>query len=199
MTKTMLTAFAACLFTGVFGTNAKADIMNGSGPAAPDPAMVVNAGWYGFCFAGPGGAATAGCQNAGIGVTGNDITFTVTTNVLFNVTDAFEKGDTFTVDINPGALTFTTDSVPVDPSGTTVDPNAAFADPTYSHGSWLLGPGTYTVDIFADAAPFGPGGAYAELVTAPVPEPSGILLLITAIALIGGGTRARKNFAKKAL
>lgn len=186
MTKTIVTAFTVCLLTGMFGTDAKADI-------------VVDAGWYGFCFSGPGGPAVPGCQNSGIGVTGNDITFTATTNVLFKVTDAFDKGDTFTVDINPGALVFNTDSVPT-ASGTVSDPDTAFADPTYSHGSWLLGPGTYTVDIFANAAPFGGGAGYAEVVTAgTVPEANSILLLMIGMALIGVATKAGRSFPKRAL
>jgi len=190
MTKKMLPVLAALVLALVFGINVRADT-NGTGPAGLDPAMTIDAGWYGFCFGGPGSAATAGCQNAATaGVTGNDITFTATSNVLFNITDAFEKGDTFDVYINT-VFAFTTDAVPI-VGGGVIDPNAAFADPTYSHGSIELGPGSYTIDIFADASPYGGGGAYAEVVT---PEPTSLLLLLTVIGSIGAGTRLKKRLS----
>lgn len=162
---------------------------NGTGPAGTDPPIVVDAGWYGFCFGGAGSAATAGCQNAATaGTVGNDMTFTAATSVLFNITDAFESGDTFSVFVN-GPLALTTPSVPLGNPGVT-DPNLAFADPAYSHGSIYLNPGTYTVDVFALDSPYGSGGAYVEVVSTP--EPS--ILLLLGIGLAAIGTRLRKRF-----
>jgi len=194
MTKKMLPVLAALVLALVFGVNVRADTNGTTASVGTDPPITIDAGWYGFCFGLSGSAATLGCQNQGIGETGNPITFTATTDVLFNITDAYEKGDTFTVDINPGAITFTTDTVPVDASGAVTDPNAAFLDPTYSHGSWLLGPGSYTVDIYAAASPFSGGGAYAEVVTA-VPEPTSLLLLLAVIGSIGAGMRLKKRLS----
>ena len=141
-------------------------------------AVTVDAGWYGFCFGGPGSAITAGCQNdATAGTVGDLVTFTATKPVLFDITDAFEKGDTFHVDINSGAIVFTTPGVPTDSSGSVTDPNVAFADPTYSHSSVLLGPGVYSIDVTAASSPFGSGGAYLQVATA-TPEPSSLALVL---------------------
>jgi hypothetical protein len=157
--------------------------------------ITVDAGWYGFCFAGPGSPATAGCQNAGIGIAGNDITFTAGGPVDLNVTDAFQQGDTFEVIVN-GTI-YNTDPVAPNSAGLTTDPNAAFADPTYSHISIALPGGGYTVDIFDNANPFGEGGgAYIEAVSASatgVPEPATIALLLAGIAGLFGFAQLRRR------
>jgi hypothetical protein len=146
-------------------------------PAFAGP-IAVDAGWYGFCFDGPGSAAYAGCQNRGAGTEGNTFTFTALGPVLFKITDAFYQGDTFLVNIDGAAISFTTPTVPSG-SGSVSDPDLAFADPTYSHSWVLLGAGAHSVDVFAAASPHGAGGAYLEVETA-IPEPS-------TFALLGGG------------
>jgi len=146
-------------------------------------AIVVDAGWYGFCFEGPGSAANAGCQNQGIGTSGNTFTFTATGPVLFKITDAFSKGDTFLVNIDGGSISFTTPAVP-EVAASVEDPDTAFADPTYSHSSVLLGAGAHSVDVFAAASPFGGGGAYLEVETA-IPEPGTFMLLGGGLLLAG--------------
>lgn len=152
-------------------------------PALSASPISVDAGWYGFCFGGVGASITAGCQNsATAGTVGDLVTFNATGPVVFEITDAFQKGDTFLVDINSGAITFTTSTVPVDPSGAVSDPNTAFADPTYSHGSVLLGAGNYSIDVKAATSPFGGGGAYLQVVSAP--EPGAFLMLGTGLAAL---------------
>jgi hypothetical protein len=144
--------------------------------------IAVDAGWYGFCFGGtPGSPATAGCQNLGIGTAGNSMTFTASGPVTLQVTDAFAKGDMFDVNVN-SVFAFTTSSVPTASSSTT-DPNVAFADPTYSHGSITLGAGVYSVDIFTNTSPYQGGGAYVSVVSA-VPEPAAWLLLASGLGLL---------------
>lgn len=144
--------------------------------------IVVDAGWYGFCFGGVGSGATAGCRNAATaGEAGNTITFTAMSNVYLQVTDAFQKGDRFNVNVD-GSPSFATSLVPTDAAGATTDPDLAFADPTYSSGQVLLGPGSYQVDISTLLSPFDGGGAYMRVVSAP---DGGMTLLLLGGALVG--------------
>lgn len=175
------------------GTVAFASSSNGTGPAGIDPAITVNAGWYGFCTDGAGLPAYPGCQNEGVGVTGNDITFSSTSDMDFKITDAFLTGDDFRVDITgPTSMSFLTPGVPT--GGCAIadcaNPDQAFASSAYSHASVLLAPGAYTVDVFSNDAPWGPVGAYVEVTG--VPEPTTLLLL--GIGLAGIGTRLKKHF-----
>ena len=168
---------------------ASALLAAGSGAAVAGP-IVVGAGWYGFCFAGVGSPATAGCQNdATAGVTGNTITFTALSSVVLKVTDAFVHGDEFDVNIF-GVGNFATSAVAAG-GGTTTNPDLAYADPLYSHGSWFLGAGNYSVDIFANTSPVGAGGAYVEVMGA-VPEPSTYALLAFGLAGVAAVARRRR-------
>jgi hypothetical protein len=153
--------------------------------------IAVDAGWYGFCFAGVvGSPAVEGCQNEAIGTAGNTITFTALNNVYLQVTDAFLKGDRFNVWVD-GMLSFATSDVAIQ-YGSTTNPDAAFADPTYSSGQVLLAPGYYEVDIFALQTPYPTGGgAYMRVVTASVPD-GGMTLMLLCGALLGLETLRRR-------
>ncbi|MEO8299596.1 MAG: PEP-CTERM sorting domain-containing protein [Burkholderiales bacterium] len=150
-------------------------------------AISVDGGWYGFCFDGTGSAASAGCQNEGVGVAGNSITFSSAVSVTFRVTDAFNAGDTFQVVID--GTPFFTSGVPTIVASIT-DPDAAFADSTYSRGSWTLAAGAHSVDVFADASPYGGGGAYLSAVSA-VPEPTTAVLL--GLGLVALTVKSRRG------
>jgi hypothetical protein len=82
--------------------------------------------------------------------------------VVFSVTDAFCRGDRFTV--SDGATTLGTTSavaVMACPSpGDTADPAVAFTDPTYSHGTFALAAGSHSMGIVVSTSPFGSGEAF---------------------------------------
>lgn len=169
---------------------ASALLAAGCGAAVAGP-ITVDAGWYGFCFTGVGSPATPGCQNGALaGTTGNPFTFTALSSVLLKVTDAFQYGDQFDVNI-AGVGNFATSVVAAVGSGTS-DPDIAYADPLFSHGSWLLTAGVYSVDIFANASPNGSGGAYVEVISAPVPEPTTYALMALGLAGLAAVSRRRR-------
>jgi hypothetical protein len=136
--------------------------------------ITVDAGWYGFCFAGAGSPATAGCTDQGMDTTGNSFTFTATGPVEFRVVDAFMSGDTFDVYVD-GSLTPLLSSTPL---GDSSDPNpdSAWLDPAFSRLAIGLGAGAHSIDIFAHDSPYGAGGAFASAVST-VPEPGTLMLL----------------------
>jgi hypothetical protein len=152
-------------------------------PEAIAGPIVVDAGWYTFCFEGPGSPAT----DCGYGPsTGNPFTFTAVGPVLLKVTDAFRVGDVFDVYVN-SVLAFTTSSPGPGPYSMvfwTDNPDEAFASPLWSSGSLWLNPGSYSVDIFASASPWGSGEAFIEVVSAAaIPEPVSTVLVGSGLAV----------------
>jgi hypothetical protein len=158
-----------------FGAIATGSQMTHAGPIA------VDGGWVGFCFGADGSPATDGCQNDASSTSGNAFTFASLTNVLFQITDAFQKGDTFDV-YDFGVLILSTPPVAIDGAGAVTDPDAAFADPTYSSGSIMLLAGAHSIDVFVRDSPFQSGGAYLQVTQAQVPEPGTLGLLILGLA-----------------
>jgi hypothetical protein len=106
--------------------------------------------------------------SGGDGAVANGSPFPVSAEgpVVFSVTDAFCRGDQFA--ISDGATPLgTTSAVAEAPScppegnpGDTSDPAVAFADPTYSHGTFALAAGPHSIGITVPNSPFGGGGAY---------------------------------------
>ncbi len=157
------------------------------GAAKADP-IVVDAGWYGFCVFGEGEGAIAGCQNEGVGEAGNTFTFTAIAPVFLQVTDAFLVGDVFSLILDgqeyrgsaPGSADVTS------------NPDEAFASGQFSTITLALDAGSYSFDIFGYSLPFGPSGAYVQVVSQPVPEPAGLALL--GAGLLGlGMVRSRRG------
>jgi hypothetical protein len=140
--------------------------------------ITVGAGWYGFCVGGPGSPATQGCQNEGIGETGNPTTFSSTSPMLFRITDAVDHGDTFDVS---GDFVLSTPDVPIEVGGT-FNPDLAWLDPGYSKGSILLAPGSYSVNVFARDSPFGAAAGYLRVDA--VPEPATWILVGGSFVLL---------------
>jgi hypothetical protein len=96
---------------------------------------------------------------AGSSATGSPFTFTSSGAAVVTVTDAFCRGDRFTV--SDGATTLgTTALVVVDLACTTVvsDPDVTLADPGYSSGRFVVGTGTHSIGIVASTSPFDGGG-----------------------------------------
>jgi hypothetical protein len=138
--------------------------------------IAVDSGWVGFCFAGAGSHATAGCQNQASSVSGAPFTFTLSGLGLLKVTDAFDSGDIFDIYIN-SVFAFTTSS-PVSTGSYTTNPDVAFASNHYSSGSLLLSAGSYSVDLIAKVSPYNGGGAYLQVASQKsVPEPTPLALL----------------------
>ena len=167
---------------------ASAALISASAASMAGP-IAVDAGWYGFCFGGPGSAATVGCQNLGVGTEGNPFTFSLGGPGLLKVTDAFDIGDVFDVYVN-SVLTFTT-STPGAGSSTS-DPDVAFASGYYSAGSLVLAAGNYSVDVFVNQSPFGGGGAYLEVESRHAVPLPGTLALV-GLGLAGFGLRRRRT------
>ncbi|HEX2814753.1 MAG TPA: hypothetical protein VHN39_00045, partial [Phenylobacterium sp.] len=107
-----------------------------------------------------------------------DFTFALTSSSALRVTDGFNDGDQFAVTIN-GSTSNT--SAPVFTGNNIFDNwTSVFTDPligaTYSHATYLLGPGSYDVTGVVIQSPFGSGSGAIELGNVDglggVPEPA---------------------------
>jgi hypothetical protein len=159
-----------------------------AGVASAD-VLTVGGGWDAFTF------FTVGSPFA------TDFSFTLTGPAVFKVTDAYIDGDQFDISIN--GVDQGPTSAPVD-DGTQIgnDYDAAFASPSYSHGSYLLGAGVYDVTgtVIQNATGYSSGGGAAELsLPSGVPEPAAWALMLAGFAGLGLALRkARRNRAASA-
>ncbi len=104
--------------------------------------------WQPFFFGSTGSVAS-----------GSPFTFTSSGAAVVTVTDAYCRGDRFTV--SDGATTLgTTTLVAVDLACSPIvsDPDVALADPGYSTGRFVVGAGAHSVGIVASTSPFDGGG-----------------------------------------
>lgn len=88
--------------------------------------------------------------------------------VVVDVTDDFQKGDQFRIYDN-GSPIGETSAVPVDPAGVQIGPEAAFADPSYSSGSFWLPAGAHSISIEVINNPYDGGRGYIRVM--PVLSP----------------------------
>ena len=152
------------------------------------PGSIPTDTWVGFCFGLPGSAASpTPCVPGGYG---NPFTFSLASPELLKVTDIAEPGDTFNV-YDGTTLLFATPTV-ANSSATNLDPNFTFGNNIWSSGSTLLGAGNYSINIFANASPYGGGGAFLGVFAAAVPEPQTYALLLAGMALMTFATRRRR-------
>jgi hypothetical protein len=83
--------------------------------------------------------------------------------VTVDITDAFWAGDQFRIYDNGNPIGDTS-SVPEAKPGVN-DPNAAYLDSRYSHGSFRLTPGYHSISIEVIKNPYDAGGAYIRVMS----------------------------------
>jgi len=125
-----------------------------------DPPIAIGAGWSATTAVPP---AFFWSGTIPVLSVSGPFTFTSTGVVRVDVTDDFLKGDQFNVYDN-AVLVGTTSLVAVDDTSSDVGPDAAFIDPTYSSGSFFLGPGSHSIDIEAIGNSFSGGRGYIRVV-----------------------------------
>src|SRR5262249_4760996 len=134
-------------------------------------------------------------------------TFTTASTTMLEITDGFNIGDEFSVSIS-GSFTTSFNTSTINPAldgilGTGTDGPSSWADTDYSHGSILLGPGSYTVsvNIIGNAGGMPPTGAgfIGDFTPTPtVPEPRGIAFLTIAFAGLGFAAVRRRQKESRA-
>jgi hypothetical protein len=149
-------------------------------PARAEPIITLNVagGWMDFSFGGPWHTA---------------FSLSAPGRTRITVTDYFLSGDQFLVSITgtgAGTGSFTT-SLPTVIRAFTEDPDFAASDPRWSSRMFFVSPGEYVVSGTAIRSPFGGGTGAIRADTAPVAEPTTVLLLATGLA--GLATRRRRR------
>lgn len=129
---------------------------------------------------------------------GEAITFSVTSASAFTlrVVDVGFAGDQVQVVSGGNQVLGMTSSVPVDDTVFAFTPDEAFLSPgTWGQGRWSLAAGNYTFGGTATESPFG-GAAWAISALADtsnnVPEPGGMVLALTSLALLAATARKRR-------
>jgi hypothetical protein len=119
---------------------------------------------------------------------------------MLTIVDAGFAGDTFTITSN-GSVLGTTSSVPVGDvfGGLEFDFDAALANPAYSHGTFTLGAGTYTIGGSLLQSVLDENGAALDatdgalrLSVSAIPEPTDAALMFAGAAALGLLARRRK-------
>jgi hypothetical protein len=158
--------------------------------ALADTSVSIPSGWQPITFYGAVGATgTLGDADA--------LNFTTASSVDFTVVDGFQLGDEYSVyngTSSTGTLLGDTSAVIVDPTQNCGgDADACLAD-AWSNATFVLAPGTYSINIYQTVTPFGASTAYYEV--SSTPEPGSLTLFGTG--LLGLLGVARRRLGKKA-
>ncbi len=151
---------ASCTFGFVspaLGTTASNKIDVQAGALTTQSDSVVNAGWLSFDWD----------EN---GASGATFTFTTTRPVRVSITDVLCRGDAFILR-DRGRQVLKSKAVAEDGcnnSGTD-DPDVAYRDTAYSHGTISLKPGAHQITIEAYVNPYGGGTGYIRFDFPPRP------------------------------
>ena len=160
---------------------------------APKVPIMLDAGWSSSTTAPP-----AFFWN-GAGVVFASDSFEFDGRACITVTDDFFYGDQFRIYDNGGLLGDT--STPIAAAmAPPVGPDAAYADPNYSSGTFVVQPGSHSITIEVIANPFDTGRGYIRIDTpgtAPycpdAPTVPGVGLAALLAALLLGGTLAMRR------
>lgn len=172
-------------------------------PASAGPIVVGNPNWYEFAFGAVGSFAFTGTGT--IPSTGGNSqyadnppwTFNAgASGVLFTITDAFSKGDSFEV-FDFGVSIGATPLVAQSPASIT-DPAITVLDPSWSSRVYALASGAHSITIQVVTSPFSGGAAYFrtdEAAPPAVPEPATISLAALAVGCVVAARRFRRREA----
>jgi hypothetical protein len=119
---------------------------------------------------------------------------TLTQAGYLSVTDAGLAGDSFQVVVRDALNNVVVNAATSAPGPDTttdvgVDFDQALANSNFSHGKWLLGPGSYTVSGTVLTSAFGAG--VAGLSVTAVPEPAAWAAMLAGLCVMGAVARRR--------
>jgi hypothetical protein len=185
------------IFTGLLAAAAVTVLVSAPARADVIQPLVSGGGWSEFFF----GDTVFFPDFQTLGGDTIDFTFDLTQSTFLRITDGFNDGDQFAVTING----VTSDTSPTVFTGNNIFDNwtSVFTDPsigaTYSHMTYLLGAGSYTVTGVAILSPFGSGSAAIELGGVDglpaVPEPTTWALMLVGFGGLGAMLRQSRRKA----
>jgi hypothetical protein len=159
-------------------------------PALASTPVVANSGWQ-----------TDQIDLAATPSQASPLTFTTTGSFSFALTDAFNYGDTYVLDVSydgSPAYTFTTSTgLTATPFVNNLGPWAAYYapawnDPNYSKYLFYSGAGDWAISVSGDGAGGLPAG-FGYRLDVPVPEPATWALMLVGIGGLGAVLRSHRR------